>query len=135
MLTAQLVTSDVTLNNYQFVSTLTFIPGEQTRLAFTIIQPNKTNKIRYVVADAGFVEVILRNADGSTLTKTMSPLTQTSPAATDRATWFADLSELETTDLLGGNFTFSVDVLGDGTEILKGWVQNGLSRIITDGGC
>lgn len=133
MLVARVASSDATINNFKYLASLRYIPGEQTRLVITLIQEDKDN-LRYMVPDVGTVSVMLSLSDGSTLTKTMSPLSNVSPAGTDRSTWFVDLEETETADLLGGNFLFMIDVLGNASEIIKGWVQNGLSRIIT-GAC
>ena len=102
------------------------IPGEQIRLVLQLVDSQKD--LRYIVENlAGIVSVSIPKLDGF-LTKSMTAF------SLDRSIWEATLTEAETADLIGGNIIFEVDSDGVGTEILKGWVENAISMVVT-GGC
>lgn len=125
MLAASVINSDFTLNAFQVLGALEFIPGEAITLALQLYQPQRSDHLRYVAPSTAMLDIYLPNKDGTILEKAATVL------AADKSIWSVDLTALETADLSGGNFTFDLDLLGDGTKILKGFVQNGLSIIIT----
>lgn len=129
MLIGKVLNSDATINSFYDLGSLQFIPGEQTILVIRLIQAQRSDKLRYIPENpAAEVNVFLPKTDGTDLEKSMTAFTL------DKSVWYVTLEEAETELLADGNFTFEVDELGDGTNLKKGWIQNGLSRIITGGG-
>lgn len=125
MLAAKIINSAALLNNFYYLSTLSFIPGAAIRLGIQLYQPQMPNQLRYVAASGATLSVMLLNKDGTTLTKSMTAFTG------DQSMWYVDLTADETADLAGGNFTFE---LTEGAVVSKGWIQLGLEMIIT-GAC
>lgn len=127
MLTADVLSTDATLNNFQVIGSLQFIPGEQTKLFIRLTQPQRDN-LRFIAPSTTDFTFYLPKKDG-----TMLELSGTS-MVDDRSIWSTVLEEADTEELIGGNITFELDLLGDGTQIEKGWVQNALNLLIT-GAC
>jgi len=125
MLIGQVLSSDAVLNHFDVIETLSFIPGEETTLVLRLLQSQRHDHLRYVADLTATLTVHLANTDGTQLTLAMTPMTG------DYSIWSATLTEAQTAELLGGNFTFD---LVTGTKTVKGWVQNGLSMIVT-GAC
>ena len=122
MITAKILNSDATLNNFKEIGSLDFVPGSEVKLVIRLWDTQLD--LRRIPAAAAVVKIFLNKTDGTTLEKTMTPL------ADDRSIMSTTLDETETEELLGGNFTIEEDVLGDGTQIKKGMVQNGIRRIV-----
>lgn len=127
MLAAKVLNSSASLNDFDEIGALDFIAGEATTLALRLFQPQREDELRYVAADGATMNVVLTNKDGSTLTKAASLID-----AGDRSLWSVALSTSETENLAGGNFTFE---LTEGANLQKGWVENGMSLLITGGSC
>jgi hypothetical protein len=127
MLTADVISTDATLNNFDVINSLSFIPGEQTTL-FIRLKQDRKDGLRYMTPSTTIFTFYLPKKDGTVLESTGTVMTD------DRSIWSTTLQEVDTEDLIGGNFTFDVDLLGDGSKILKGWVQNGLILVNT-GAC
>jgi len=126
MFSAEILNSDATLNNFIVLGGKDFIPGGQLNLVLRII--NTELNIRYVPPVTAILTFTFNALDGSTFTKTGADITQ---FADDRSIVSMVLEESETEELQDGNITFEIDLLGDGTEIQKGVIQNALARIIT----
>lgn len=132
MLSAQILNSDATLNNFIVLDTKNFIPGEQFTLFVRIIDIEKSD-LRYIPAATVIATFTFNKNDGTTFTK-VSPADVTI-LADDRSMMSMVIEESESIDLAGGNFSFQLDLLGDGTQILRGQVQNGLAKNLIDGAC
>ena len=78
---------------------------------------------------ASIITFTFNDTNGNTISKVSSAVD-----SGDRSMRKMTFSEAESALLLGGGFSFEVDVLGDGTEIKKGLVQNALSKVI-EGTC
>lgn len=124
MLSGQILNSDATLNNFIVTDSKGFIPGEQFDLVVRIINPELD--IRYVAPVTAIITFTFLNTDGTELTKISAAVD-----AQDNSMQKMTISEADSENIIGGNFTFSVDVLGDGTEIKKGVVKNGLAKFLT----
>lgn len=121
MLTAQILNSQATLNNYIELGSLSFVPGEKVTLVVKMI--NDQLGIRYVEANpAATVKFIFNKSNNETEEVSGTFMTD------DRSIVSAELSSAVTADILGGNFTMEIDVLGDGTDIKKVFVERGLTR-------
>ena len=125
MLAADVLSSDFELNKFDLIGSLSFIPGERAILAIRLKQPQRTDKLRFVPPVTALLNVTLNNTDGTQIVLAMANLPD------DRSIWSGILTSAITANLSGGNFIFSLDVLGDGTLIQLGLVQNGLSLIQT----
>jgi len=127
MLTATILNSDATLNNFINISTKNFIPGEAFRLVFRIINLELSG-IRYTPASTNITTVMLTNQDGTHFHKIATMFTD------DRSINYIDLTSEETAELEGGNLIISLDLLGNESNIRKALVQNALARNI-EGNC
>lgn len=127
MLSGQILNSDATLNNFVVTDSKEFIPGEQFDLVTRLI--NSELDLRYVPPLAAVITFTFNSTDGSTFTKTGAVVD-----SGDRSMQKVTIEESESETLLGGNYLFEVDVLGDGSQIKKGVVSNGLARFL-DGDC
>lgn len=128
MISAQILNTDATLNNFEELTSAEFIPGEQFRLVIRLL--DTTKDLRYVPASSTILTLILQKTDGTELEKTATVLD-----AGDRSIQYVDISELESEDLLGGNIQLKLDIAGDGTNIRKGMIYNGLQKVITGDCC
>lgn len=130
MLTGNILNSTATLNNFTLITTKTFIPGDQFKLVIQLFDSELD--LRYIPPSTTLHTFVFNNVDGSTLTKVDADMTV---FADDRSLISINISAVESMTLQGGNFTFFLDLLGDGTQISKGIVQLGLSRLIDGGDC
>jgi hypothetical protein len=124
MLKAKVLNSDATLNNFEVISALDFIPGDAATLVIQLFQPQRKDGLRYFAATGATLSVFIPKTDGSELEVEMETMA-------DHSIWSADLTADDTEDLVGGNFTFE---LTEGLKTTKGWVENGLAVVIT-GNC
>jgi hypothetical protein len=126
MFTAQVISSNVTINDFDVIGTLSFIPGAQIVFAIRLQQIQRPDLLRYIPPSTALLSVTFQNIDGSQLTKTMTSLTD------DRSIWTGTLLSTDTANLASGNCVLSLDLLGDGSNIDKGYIQAALTLIITD---
>jgi len=126
MITAKLLNSAATLNNFKVLRTLNFIPGTEVKLVLQLWDSQLD--LRRVPPATAIVSADFTNKDLTTLTKVLTPLTD------DRSILYTTLQESETTDLISGRFTIKEDTLGDATSILLGFVSDGLTLTLL-GGC
>lgn len=126
MLLGDVLNSDASLNDFDVLGSLSFIQGEQTRLVIRLKQEQRKDKLRFVPPSTALLTITVQESDGTEadlVASVLDPL--------DRSIWYVDLQESDTELLIGGNILFSLDILGDGTKIIKGLIQNGLSLQIT----
>ena len=125
MLTAKVLNSTASLNEFKEISGLDFMLGEELTLVFRLYNPQ--TGLRHVPPATAIVKLTFNNTDGTLLEKTATEVD-----SGDRSMQKVTLSEIETESILGGNLSFTVDVLGDTTQIIKGIIYNGLSKVILD---
>ena len=130
MLAGTILNSDAQLNYFVEIKTKQFIPGEQFKLVIRLVN-DELGSLRYIPPSTATFSVNLNKTDGTILTKTNADIT---PFTDDRSILSILIQESESEELASGSFTFSIDMLGDGTEIKKGIATNALSRTI-DGSC
>jgi len=123
MLIAHVLNSSATVNDYDVISTLNFIPGSSIKLVIQLKQPQNKN-LRYFTEAGATLTVKLPKTDGTTLDVTMTALA-------DLSMWSGDIDAADTEDLVGGNMTFT---LVEGLVTTQGWAQNALAIVIT-GAC
>lgn len=123
-LTAKILNPEASLNFWLVLSSIDFIPGTEVDVKLRIFNPDTQE--RYVPPSTTIMTVEFLKADGTTLTKTMSL------NADDRSIASVTLQEAETVDLIGGNLLFTLDLLGDGSKLMKGIIPNGMRTISTD---
>lgn len=126
MFTAKILNSDATLNNFAEIGSLDFIPGEEKTFVFRLYDDVKN--LRYIPPATNITTLTFNKTDGTSFTKTTTLVD-----SDDRSLQKVTLSETETTDLLGGNISFDLDLAGDASQIVKGIIYNGLNKVIT--GC
>jgi hypothetical protein len=121
MLTGQLLNSQATINQYTEISNVSFVPGSSVTVILQMIQDQLN--IRYFEDNANAtIEFTFPGSNGNDVVKA-----GTFPF-NDRSIIKCVLDSTDTENLQGGNFTFKIDVNGDGTQILQGFVNNGLTR-------
>lgn len=128
MLTAKILNTQASLNNFKLIGSLDFMLGDAFRMAFRILDPQLGD--RFVTPSTAIVTLTFNNADNTTFQKiavNIDPL--------DRSMFYVDLASVDTAQLLGGNVSFSVDLLGDQTQLVSGIIYNPLRRIVTDCSC
>jgi hypothetical protein len=127
MLSALVLNSDATLNNFIVIGTKEFISGSAFTLVLRTIN-TELSDLRYVPASTSTIKIIVQKSNGAEVE--ISGTYETDDRSISR--YQIDATQSET--IIGGNIQFKIDVLGDGTQIIKGFVQNGLSKLI-DGDC
>lgn len=125
MLIADVISRDFTLNDFEVIGSLSFIPGENTTLAIRLKQSDRPDLLRYIPPSTAVLTIHMNNIDGTQTDLVMTALTD------DRSIWSGAITQAMSSVLAGGNITFDLDVLNDGTNIIKGWIQNALSLIVT----
>lgn len=121
MLTGQVLNSDATLNSFEPIGSLAFIPGESVTLFIQLTQPQKAS-LRYMATSSPTLTVHLPNKDGTTTDLTMTVL------AGDSSIWSGDIDSATTALISGGNLTFT---LVEGANTTQGWIQSALSMTVT----
>lgn len=131
MLSALLINPEATLNNYYPQASIDFLPGTSVAAAFQLTQPSKSTPaapwpqgIRYVPPSTAVITFTLNNADGTTFTVTGAFVD-----AGDRSLVTMAITAAQTVNLLSGSIQFSLDLLGDGTEVLGGLIMDVLHRV------
>ena len=119
MITAKILNSAATLNNFKELNTLFFIPGSEVKLVLRLWDSQLD--LRRVPPATAIVTADFTNRDLTTLSKVLVPL------ADDRSILTTTLEESETLNLISGRFTITEDTLGDTTSILLGFVNSGLT--------
>ena len=125
MLIAEVLNSDATVNSFEVIRSLGFIPGDAPKLVFRLKQPFRKDGLRYVAATGASMSVALPNKDGTITTMTAAALVG------DASIWSVQLTAGITAVLSGGNFNFT---LTEGAVVIQGYCEGGLSLYIT-GGC
>jgi len=124
MMTARVLNSNATLNSFKEIESLEFVPGTQASVVFRLYDTAEEN--RYIPPTAAVVKVTFNKIDGTELEKTASI------NADDRSICTVDLTEDETSEIYGGNALLTIDLAGDGAEVLKGLIYNMLRKQTID---
>jgi len=117
---AQVLNSDATLNNFQIIGALDFIPGAEQTLVLRILDSSKN--IRHIFPTTTVITATFNQTDGTTFTKTLSLW------ADDRSIMTTVLEESETLNLSSGTILLDFDINGDGSSIQKAIARGVLRR-------
>lgn len=126
--TGKLLNSEASLNSFRILGNAEFMPGTDLLLAIQLF--NSELGIRYVLPSTAIISVEVQQNNSDPLVKTASFID-----AGDRSLFSVAFSQAETTEMSGGNILFTIDVLGDGTLVYKGYIVNALSRNTTGSPC
>jgi len=122
MLTAVILNSTATLNDFDEIRSLQFIPGAPFRLVIRLEQSQRDDLLRYIPDATSTLTVNLPKTDGTEFNLPMTVFTD------DRSMWFVDITAAQASELASGNITFDLD---DNGTLRKGWIENGLQLLIT----
>lgn len=122
MLIATVLNSTASLNDFDVIGSLSFIPGEETTLVIRLQQPQRDDLLRYIPDSGSTLSINLPRKNDDPLAKSMTAL------ADDRSIWSATLSSSETEELATGNLFFELTESG---SVKKGLIENGLQLVIT----
>lgn len=125
MLLGKMINSAASLNNFHDIGSIDYVLADQITLNFQLYDPQM--KQRYVAPSTAIVTATFNNMDGSSFTQVGTFLN-----ALDQSLITVALSRTQTSQLLGGNVVFTVDVLGDGTQIIRGIIYSALHQVITN---
>lgn len=124
MIKGKVLNSEALLNNFIEIGALEFIAGSELKLVIRLYDDQLN--LRYIPVDTCVTKITFLKSDNTTFEKTGIP------EEDDRSIIRFSLSEVETTGLMGGNLRLSLDLLGDGTSIVRGIIANALARTIID---
>ena len=128
MITAKLLNSNAALNDYSYIGTISFIPGENVKISFQIFDDQSGN--RYIPPVGATITCTLIDVDGNPIEKTAALV-----SADDRSMWTFTLSQTDSEDIVGMNIEGELDVNGDGTLIYYFLMLNVLVRTNLSGDC
>lgn len=126
MLGAKLLNELASLNQFSYIDTVQFVPGQSITMNFRLWDSEL--KDRYIPGASAIVKLTLNKTDGTTLEKTATLI-----SADDRSMQSVAITAVESEDIVGGNVVITLDELGDGTKIKKAVIQMALSKVLLDG--
>lgn len=128
MISAQLLNSDASLNNFFTIEAVKYVPGETVKINIKLI--NDELGIRYIPGGSATVTLSFPKTDNTTLNKTAT-LIDTG----DRSMWTVTISAAESLELASNTIEVTLDKLGDGTDLAKAMMYNTLSKNTISGDC
>jgi hypothetical protein len=129
MITAVIINTQATLNNFAVTNTVSYVPGTTAKLNFQIQDPE--TGIRLIPGTGATCTAAFLKNDGTNNVKTCTMLFNPD----DRSLWTTTLSPTDTMSIIGSNFILTLDVLGDGTDIRQGLIRDAIAQILIDGAC
>lgn len=129
MLSGKILNSNASLNDFKEVRGVDFSINDSFSLVFRIIDPELED--RFVPPDTAIVTITFNNFDGTTFTKSgpVSGIGSIAIDPGDKSMIKVSLAPSDTSQMFGGNLTYTIDLLGDQTEILYGILYNALNKI------
>jgi hypothetical protein len=125
MILGKMINSAASLNSFNYIGSVDYVLGDAITLNFQLFDPQ--TKMRFIPPSTAIVKVTFNNMDTSQFSETGSFIN-----ALDQSLITVDLPGTSTIQLLDGNLTFTVDLLGDGTEIVRGIIYSALHQVITN---
>jgi len=117
MITANLLNSTASLNEFFEISALQFVPGTEITIVVRLKQSQRPDRLRYIPAAGSTLTLNLEDTSGNSVDITMTEFTD------DRSMWSGTLTATQTETLAPGNIVFT---LVEGGTTLRGSIQNGL---------
>jgi hypothetical protein len=128
MIKAKLLNQDASLNDFIYVGSIDFIPGENVTVALQIFLSEKG--IRFVPPADATMTLTFIDSDGADIVKTAAVID-----ADDRSMWKVVLTQEETETLAGQNIEGKLDLEGDGVTIYFFLIPNAIIRNNLAGDC
>ena len=125
MILGKMINNAASLNNFSYIGSVDYVLGDVITMNFQLFDPQL--KMRFVPPSTAIVTVTFNNMDGSSFTQVGSFIN-----ALDQSLITVPLSAVQTAQLLDGNVTFTVDLLGDQTQIVRGMIYSALHQVITN---
>ena len=125
MIHGKMINSAASLNSFQYIGSVEYVLGDDITLNFQLHDPQ--TKMRFIPPSTAVVTVSFNNMDGSSFVETGAFIN-----ALDQSLITVSIPGVDSSELLDGNLTFKVDLLGDGTEIVRGIIFSALHQIITN---
>lgn len=122
MITATVLNSTATINDFDELGSLEFIPGAPFTLVIRLQQSQRDDLLRYIPDSSSTLTMNLPKTDGTDLILTMTSFSD------DRSIWTGTVTAADSEDLASGNITFDLD---DNGTLRKGWIESGLQLTIT----
>lgn len=128
MLTARILNSEATLNDFFPLSSQTYVPGENVTVVIQLMQAQRG--IRYVPPAGAVTTITLKNADETDFSVTASLVD-----ASDRSMLRFVLTQAQSLALGSSNILIEVDLAGDGVTVYLAVIGNALIRTSITGDC
>ncbi len=131
MISARILNSRATVNNFYEIGTLEFVPGSTFTLVIQLIDTQSPDMMRYVAipSDGNSAHLVVTftmpNTDGSDLAVTMTQMTG------DASIWTANITTSQSASLATGNCQVSVVDTGTSPSTLLGLVSDAIAIQIT----
>lgn len=127
MIIGKILNENATTNNYKFIESQEFLPGFAFTCTFQIFDDQMG--LRYIPPVTNVVTIILNKTDGTQLEIVGTHNVD------DRSMVTFEVTALQASTIYSGNFTFELDLLGNGTSVKAGIVERGLRKITNLGEC
>lgn len=128
MLQAKLLNSEATLNDFLYLGSVEFVPGENVTVCLQLF--NSERAIRFIPPAAATLTLTFTNSDGDQFDKVATKID-----VDDRSLWKVSFTQVETETLAGQNIIATLDVNGDASKILIAFMPNVIIRSNLSGDC
>lgn len=128
MIQAKLLNSQASLNDYLYIASINFIPGENITVAFQIFDDQRG--VRLIPPLAATIQCTMIDVDGNDIIDDAAVID-----ADDRSMWKFTISQADSENLAGMNIEGKLDLNGDGTVIYYFLLENVLVRTNLSGDC
>jgi hypothetical protein len=126
MITAKIINSEASVNQFKYLETVEFVVGTNIKFAFRLYDTEL--KERHVPPDTAIVKMYFNTTDDVELELEADYIAETD----DRSMWYVEITAEQSESLLGGNARIELDVAGDGSDIKKGMIIAALSKIVME---
>lgn len=128
MIKAKLLNSEASLNDYFYLESIEFVPGEDLTIAIQLFDAQRD--IRLIPPVAAELTMSFIDSDGNDVVKTGALIDPD-----DRSMRVVTLSQAETEVLAGQNIIVTLDANGDASLIEKAFMANVVIRTNLSGDC
>jgi hypothetical protein len=125
MILGKMINNAASLNSFSYIGSVDYVLGDAVTINFQLFDPQ--TKMRFIPPSTAITTVTFNNMDGSSFMATGTFIN-----ALDQSLIAVSLPTTSTGQLLDGNVIFTVDLLGDGTQIVRGIIYSALHQVITN---